>query len=99
MENYRDRLMTQMVKEEVRSLRKIGFTREDVLTMLHDLATAPPEKTKGSIMGQVAAIAEMSKVMGLIVSPRNPDDFFKGRTVEELENYAKYGCFTKPVTN
>lgn len=99
MDSYRERIMTELVRDEVRAMRKAGYSREDILSMLYDLASLPPEKTKGSIMGQVAAIAEMSKVMGLIVSPKNPDDFFKGRTEEELANFAAYGTFTKPVTN
>lgn len=35
--------------------------------------------------------------MGLVLSLRNPDEFFKGRTEEELANFAKYGTFTKPA--
>lgn len=92
----RERMMTQMVREEVRLLRRVGFSRDDVLTILHGLATTPPELTKGSILGQVAAVAEMSKVMGLVVAPRSPDDFFKNRTEEEIANFAEYGTFTNP---
>jgi hypothetical protein len=94
---YRDRMMTEMVREEVRVLRRAGFTREDILTLLHDLASVPPERTKGSIAGQVAAVAEMAKVMGIQVAPRDPDAFFKGRTEAEIACYAEHGVFTMPV--
>ncbi|HEV2709137.1 MAG TPA: hypothetical protein VGU67_02890 [Edaphobacter sp.] len=95
--SYRDRMMTEMVREEVRVMKRAGFTREDILTLLHDLATIPPEKTKGSIAGQVEAVAEMAKVMGIQVAPRDPDAFFKGRTEAEIACYAEHGVFTMPV--
>jgi hypothetical protein len=97
LEKYRERLMVEMAREDVRQLRRGGFTREDVLTLLHDLATMSPDKTKGSITGQVAAAAEMGKIMGLVVAPRDPDSFFKGRTEEEIAHFAEHGTFTKPV--
>jgi len=99
LEKYRDRLIMQMVKEEVRSLKRQGFMRDDVLSVLYDIATLPPEKTRGSIAGQVAAAVAMGNIMGLVGSPKDPDEFFKGRTEEELKHYAEHGCFTKPVLN
>jgi hypothetical protein len=99
LEKYRERLMVEMAREEVRQLRRAGYTRDDVLTILHDLATMPPERTKGSITGQVLAGAEMGKIMGLVVAPRDPDSFFKGRTEEEIAHFAEHGTFTKPVVN
>lgn len=96
MAKYRDKMMMQMVREEVRLLRRQGFTREDVLTILYDIALLPPERTRGSLSGQVAALAAMSNVMGLVTSPRNAHEFFKGRTEEELEHFALHGCFAPP---
>lgn len=99
LDKYRQQLMVQMVKEEVRLMRRNGYTREDVLTILHDLAMLPAEKTRGSIAGQVAAAAEMGKIMGLVVAPRNPDEFFKGRSEEEIAHFAEHGSFAPPRVN
>lgn len=96
LEKYRERLMVEMVREEVRQLRRAGFTREDVMTILHELAMTPVEKTRGSIAGQVAAAGEMAKILGLGIVPKNPDDLFKGRSVEELAHYAEHGTFAPP---
>jgi hypothetical protein len=96
MAKYRDRIMMQMVREEVRLFVRQGFTREDVLTTLYDIALLPPERTRGSVSGQVGALSTMSTIMGLITSPRNADEFFKGRTNEELEHFALHGCFAPP---
>jgi hypothetical protein len=97
IEDYRQRTMLELAREEVRTMRQRGFTREDILALLHDLATIPPEKTKGSITGQVAAVEEMARVMGLQVAPRDPDSFFKGRTEEEIAYYAEHGAFAPPT--
>ena len=94
---YRERLLTEMVRNEVRELKRAGYTREDVLTILHDLAHVGPEKTKGSIAGQVAAAVAMSNIMGLVVAPRDPDSFFKGRSEEEIAHFAEHGSFAPPV--
>jgi hypothetical protein len=59
-DNYRENEQAELIRGDIRMLRRNGFTREDVLTLLHDLATTPVEKTKGSIDGQVSAAAEMS---------------------------------------
>ena len=99
LDKYRERMMTEMVKEEVRQLRRAGYSREDVLTILHDLAMTPVEKTRGSIAGQVSAAAEMGKIMGLVVAPRNPDEFFKGRSEEEIAHFAEHGSFAPPRVN
>lgn len=99
LEAYRDRLMIEMAKEEVRILKRKGYCREDVLDILHDLALIPAEKTRGSISGQVAAAAEMGKILGLVVVAKNPDDLFKGRSEEEMLHYAEHGSFSKPRVN
>jgi hypothetical protein len=99
LEKYRDRMMTQMVREEVRSLRRQGYMRDDVLEVLHEIATMPPERTRGSIAGQVSAATAMGTIMGLVAFPRNPDDLFKGRTEEELAHFAVHGSFATPRVN
>jgi hypothetical protein len=99
LEKYREKLMMQMVKEEVRRLKRQGYMRDDVLGVLYDIATMPPEKTRGSIAGQVSAAVAMGTIMGLVVSPRDPDSFFKGRTEEEIAHFAEHGTFAKPVVN
>lgn len=96
IEKYRAESLRQLVLSDIRVMRRAGFTRDDILTLLHDLATVPPEKTRGSISGQVAAVSEMARVMGIQVQPRDPDAFFKGRTEEEIRNYAEHGVFSIP---
>lgn len=99
IETYRDRLMIEMVKSEVRLMHKQGYTKDYVLSRLDDLSLIPVEKTRGSIAGQVAALAEMGKIMGLVSAPKNPDEFFKGRSIEEMAYYAEHGTFAPPRVN
>jgi hypothetical protein len=97
IEGYRADLRAEMIREEVRTLKRKGYTREDVLAHLDRLATIPPEKTKGSITGQVSAAEAMGKILGLVVAPKNADDLFKGRTEQELEHFAAHGTFSPGV--
>jgi hypothetical protein len=95
-DNYRENEQAELIRGDIRMLRRNGFTREDVLTLLHDLATTPVEKTKGSIDGQVSAAAEMGRIICPVATPKNPNEIFKGRSEEELEHFALHGTFSKP---
>lgn len=97
LETYRQHLMVQLVKEEVRLMRRNGYTREDVLGKLWELANMPVEN--GKMTDHICALAEMGKIMGLVVAPRNPDEFFKGRTEEEIAHFAEHGSFAPPRVN
>lgn len=98
MTKYREQMLALTIREDMRVLKRKKYTKDDVLDILHDLATMDPDRTKGTITGQVAAAQEMSRVLNLVAQVRNPDELFKDRSVEELDTFAKYGTFTKPVT-
>jgi len=57
------------------------------------LGLMEPEDTKGTIEGQVEALAQIAEILGMKFSPRDADRYFDGKTPEQLRNYAKYGKF------
>lgn len=99
IEVYRERMMVEMVKSEVRLLHSKGYTRDYVLSRLDELSQIPVEKTRGSISGQVAAAEAMGRILGLDQPLKNPDKFFEGRTIEEMRYYAEHGVFAPPRVN
>jgi hypothetical protein len=86
-----------LAQMEVRSLRKKGIGKAEVLAHLDRLAAIDPERTKGNIDGQVKAAQAAATILGLNVAPRDPDKFFEGRTTEEMAYYAMHGKFQKTI--
>lgn len=97
MKDHKRREAEYLVQMEVRSLRKKGIGKAEVLAHLDRLAAIDPERTRGSIEGQVKAAQAAATILGLNVAPRDPDSFFKGRSLEEMDYYAKHGTFQKTI--
>jgi len=55
------------------------------------------QDTKGSIVGQVAALEKAAEYAGFKVHAQDVDKFFAGRSPEECEYYAKHGHFEDDV--
>ncbi|MGP8269098.1 MAG: hypothetical protein ACLQLH_03445 [Terracidiphilus sp.] len=96
-ESYRKAFLKEMARAEVRRIVKLNVTREDIVSGLYSLAIIPPDSTKGTILGQVNAYNSLSELLGLKLTARDADNFFKGKSPEELENYARHGSFSAPA--
>lgn len=81
---YRDKFITVMVNKEIASLTRQGITPLSIQTRLMDLAQLSPEQTKGSIDGQVKALAELAAQLGM-----KEKDPLANKSVEELEAIVK----------
>lgn len=97
MRAHKRREAEVLVEMEVRSLRKKGIGKAEVLAHLDRLASIPPERTRNSISGQVHAAVAAATILGLNIAPRDPDKLFAGRTPEELRAFANTGKFPKTI--
>ena len=98
MEDHKRREAEVLVQMEVRAIRKKGIGRAELLAHFDRLASMDPERTRGSITGQVAAAVAAATMLGFMtVLKQNPDDLFKGRTAEELKEFARTGRFHKTI--
>ena len=71
MAEHRAALREKLVLEESEGLRKLNVGRDKVLERLWELATLPPDVTRGNINGQLKAIAMFSAMGGLF--PATPE--------------------------
>src|SRR6201990_2006287 len=66
MIEHRAAVREKLVDQEADGLRKLNFGRDQILNRLWELATLSPEATRGSIVGQMKAIAMIAAIEGLI---------------------------------
>ena len=70
MEQHRAAVTEKLVNQEAEGLRKRNMEREQIqariLDRLWELASLPPEATKGSITGQVKAVGMIAAIEGLL---------------------------------
>jgi hypothetical protein len=84
----RDMLITEIVRTEVRALRKKVINRPTIEERLLDLAYLDPSETKGSIEGQVKALKALGDLFGH-AKEANP---LQGKSNEELEELVLRGA-------
>jgi hypothetical protein len=65
MAEHRAALREKLVLEESEGLRKLNVGRDKVLERLWELATLPPDVTRGNINGQLKAVAMFAAMGGL----------------------------------
>jgi hypothetical protein len=70
MDHHRAAVREKLVDEEVEGLRRLNFGRDQILARLWELANLPPEVTKGSIAGQIKAMAMIVAIEGLLPDRR-----------------------------
>jgi hypothetical protein len=70
MVDHRAPVSERLVDEEAEGLRKLNLGRDQILTRLWELATLSPEATRGSIAGQIKALAMIVAIEGLIPDRR-----------------------------
>jgi hypothetical protein len=78
---YRAVFMNVLARRRAASLLKVGVTRSSVQERLMDIAMMDPDRTKGSVDGQVKALTQLANILGM-----TKDDPLKDKTDEELMN-------------
>ncbi len=96
---YREQFAFMLASRELDAAAAIGIDRNALVQRLWMLANTVPERTRGSIDGQVAAVDKIADMLGYKIQPRNLDDFFKGKSDEQVANYLAYGSFDVPAPN
>jgi hypothetical protein len=71
MIEHRAAVREKLVDQEADQLRKLHFGRERILTRLWELAALSAEATRGSITGQMKALAMIAAIEGLIPDRRH----------------------------
>src|SRR5271155_700294 len=71
MIEHRAAVKERLVDEEAEGLRKLNIGRDQILARLWELATLSPEATRGSIAGQIKAMAMIVAIEGLIPDRRS----------------------------
>ena len=70
MLEHRAAVQQQLVEQDSQELRRQNLSREQVLARLWEVANLSPEMTRGSITGQVKALAMIVAIEGLIPDRR-----------------------------
>jgi hypothetical protein len=69
MVEHREAVAKKLVEQEAEGLRKLNLNRDQILTRLWELASLSPDATRGSITGQIKAMAMIVAIEGLIQKP------------------------------
>jgi hypothetical protein len=69
MTEHREAVAKKLVEQEAEGLRRLSLGRDQILKRLWELAHLSPEQTRGSITGQVKAMAMIVAIEGLIQKP------------------------------
>jgi hypothetical protein len=70
MIEHRAAVRERLVDQEAEGLRKLNLSRDQILTRLWELATLSHEVTRGTIAGQIKALAMIVAIEGLIPDRR-----------------------------
>ena len=68
MMEHRAAVTERLVDQEAEGLRKLNLGRDQILARLWELANLSPEATRGSMAGQIKALAMIVAIEGLIPS-------------------------------
>ncbi len=68
MTEHRAAVSERLVDQEAEGLRKLNLGRDEILARLWELANLNPEATRGSMAGQIKALAMILAIEGLIPS-------------------------------
>jgi hypothetical protein len=70
MNEHRAAVRAKLVDQEAQGLRKLNISRDQILDRLWELATLSHEATRGTIAGQIKALAMIIAIEGLIPDRR-----------------------------
>ncbi len=90
-EEYRRTFMMEMARQEATQVHKFDVTRANAVALLWKLANTAPERTRGSINGQVDAVDKIGEMLGFKVNPRDFNDALVSLTEEQLLHVAEHG--------
>jgi hypothetical protein len=99
LQKLQDQTIKELAKVKVRVMRKVGICRATIEQRLMELAMLDPERTKGSVDGQVKALNTLATRFGYV----KENDPTENMTPEELQQLvmrkAKFieGAKTPPV--
>jgi len=80
--------------------QQITVTRAEVLNRIWDLARMSPERTNGTIYGQIKAAETLAHVFDIkIFRQADLDDELRGRTTEEIDYFVANGYFPETAEN
>jgi hypothetical protein len=85
----RDMLLTEIVRTEVRALRKKVLNKATIEERLIELAYLDPTETKGSIEGQVKALKTLGDLFGFAKPETDP---LKNKSTDELQDLVRQGA-------
>jgi hypothetical protein len=71
MDQHRAAVKEKMAAEEAEALRNLNLIRDQFLDRLWELARLSPAETRGSIAGQIKAMAMIGTIIGLLPSRLN----------------------------
>jgi hypothetical protein len=98
MLNHRAAMQQQLVEQDTDEPRRFSVGRDQVLTLLWDIANMEPERTRNSMSAQVKAISMIVAIEGLIparravsaqkqpVPPPDPPAFYKAEWLRNQQN-------------
>ena len=90
LEKYQAQFIRLLATREVSKLLRIGVTRDTIALRLFELGQMDPDLTKGSIDGQVKALVECARILG-VHSTAGIVKEFEGRTDAELAYFSEHG--------
>ena len=87
MDEHRAAVREKLVDQEAEGLRKLNIGRDQILTRLWELATLSHEATRGSIVGQMKALAMIVAIEGLIPDHRSSPSATQPEAPPEVKIY------------
>lgn len=87
LETYQAVFTAKMADAEVSKLMRKGITRETIAEQYMLLSMMPPERTKGSIDGQVEALSNLVDLMGLKFDTKDLPAMLRGMSADQLREY------------
>jgi len=85
----RDMMLTEIVRTEVRALRRKVLNKKTIEERLLELAYSDPSETKGSIVGQVQALKVLGDLFGFAKPESDP---LKDKSTDELQALVRQGA-------
>lgn len=87
----------ELAQREANEFMQYEISRAAFANLALNLARIQPDRTKGSIVGQVEALKLAAHLAQFLGPSSDPDKFFSGRTEEEMRYYADHGRFPEDV--
>ncbi len=87
LDSYQTLFIEKMAEARVATLMRKGINRDSIADRYMLLASMPPERTKGSIDGQVDALRAVTELLGIKFDPAKLPGILAAMTEDELKGY------------